>query len=83
MTNKSVRKLQEYLFKTESSSYKDIYMLHWLTPNDNEYWTIDSIEWIDDESGYLFRFKECHSSPLFSEEIDENDIFIYKTVNWK
>lgn len=71
------------MFKTESSSNRDIYMLLWMTPNDNEYWTIGSIEGIDEQSGYFFRFKEFHGNLLFSEEIDENDIFVYKMVDWE
>ena len=81
MINKSAKKLFNYIYDTLSSSVNEIYIIHYVNP-DGDCYTVEKIEWVEDEGGYLIHLKSDYLIQVWAEEIDESEIFVYKLINW-
>ena len=56
MKNKSAKKLFNYIYDSLDSSVSEIYLIHYIN-SDGDVYTVDKIEWVEDEGGYLFHLK--------------------------
>ena len=81
MTNKSAKKLFNYIYDSLDSSVSEIYLIHYIN-SDGDVYTVDKIEWVEDEGGYLFHLKSDYLIQEWAESIDESEIFVYKLINW-
>lgn len=81
MTNKSAKKLANYIYDTLESSVPEVYLIHYINSN-GEVYTIDKVEWVQDEGGYLIHLKSEDLLQVWAEEIDESEIIVYKLINW-
>lgn len=80
MTNKSAKKIQNYIWETESSS-DSVYIVHYVNP-DGDCFIVEKVEWVEEENGYLIHLKSDYLIQVWAEEIDESEIFVYKMINW-
>lgn len=81
MTNKSAKKLFNYIYDTLDSSVNEIYLIHYIN-SDGDCYTVEKVEWVEDEGGYLIHLKSDYLIQVWAEEIDESEIFVYKLINW-
>ncbi len=81
MTNKSAKKLFNYIYDTLSSSINEIYIIHYVNP-DGDCYVVRKVEWVEEEQGYLIHLKSDYHIQVWAEEIDESEIFVYKLINW-
>lgn len=81
MTNKSAKKLFNYIYDTLSSSFDEIYIIHYVNP-DGDCYVVEKVEWVEEEQGYLIHLKSDYNIQVWAEEIDESEIFVYKMINW-
>lgn len=81
MDNKLARKLQNFISKTESDSYPEMYIIHYIDLNDVCY-NVKSIEYVAEENGYVFEFDDKDMTHMWSELVNEDYIYVYKLSKW-
>ena len=81
MTNKSAKKLFNYIYDTLNSSTPEIYLIHYIN-SDGDLYVVKKVEWVQDEGGYLIHLKSEYLIQVWAEEIDESEIIVYKMINW-
>lgn len=81
MNNRLASRLQDYIYDSESNTFPEIYLIHYVD-SDGNCLEVKEIEWFQEEHCYLFHFNDLEQTQLWSDEIHEENIFVYKLIDW-
>lgn len=78
MDNKLVHKLNRLLAKSNSSSYKDFYLIQYVTQD--KCLDLMDIEWVQEEKSWLFHFNP--DILMWQDELEEENFMVFKQIQW-